>query len=342
MTDHIIDLRSDTVTKPTPAMRRAMADAEVGDDVYREDPTVARLEARAAEILGKPAALFVPTGSMGNTIAIKLHTHHGQEVVCDDKAHILDWELAMTAWFSGCLARPVPTPDGILSWPLIELALRAPGAFNASTALINIEHPHNMGGGTLYAIETIDEIAIRAHARNLKVHMDGARLFNAVARSGLAPARIVQNVDTIMTCLSKGLGAPVGSLLAGPVHVIEQARTYRKVLGGGMRQAGVLAAAGLVALEESPQRLFEDHENARLLAEAVGLDPASIQTNIIIFEINTDPAAFVAQLKEHSILASAIGGSFPGKSRIRLVTHYDVSRADCETAAHTLRTLLKS
>ena len=330
----MIDLRSDTVTKPTPAMRRAMAEAEVGDDVYREDPTVARLETRAAEILGKPAALFVPTGSMGNTIAIKLHTHHGQEVVCDDKAHILDWELAMTAWFSGCLARAVPTSNGILNWPIIEPALRTPGGFNAPTALISVEHPHNMGGGTMYAIDVLDDIATRVHARNLKVHMDGARLFNAVARSGLTPARIVQNVDTVTMCLSKGLGAPVGSLIAGSEHAMKQARIYRKLLGGGMRQVGVLAAAGLVALDESPPRLFQDHENARMLAEAVGLDPSTIQTNIVIFEIATDPAAFVSRLKDEGILASAIGGP-----RVRLVTHYDVSRADCERAALVLKHL---
>jgi threonine aldolase len=327
----MIDLRSDTVTKPTPAMRRAMAEAEVGDDVYREDPTVAKLEARAAELLGKPAALFVPTGSMGNAIAIKLHTHHGQEVICDDRAHILDWELAMTAWFSGCLARPVPTANGILSWQALEPYIKRPAPFNAHTAMINLEHPHNMGGGTLYAIEAIDEICQRAHASNLKVHMDGARLYNAVARTGLAPARIVQNVDTVMTCLSKGLGAPVGSLLAGPTDLIERARTHRKQLGGGMRQAGVLAAVGLVALEESPQKMHADHENARLLAEAVGLDPASIQTNIVIFEIRSSPQEFIAKLKAEGILASAIGGQ-----KLRLVTHYDVTRADCERAAQVL------
>lgn len=333
----MIDLRSDTVTKPTPAMRRAMAEAEVGDDVYREDPTVNALEARAAEILGKPAALFVPTGSMGNAIGIKLHTHHGQEVICDDKAHILDWELAMTAWFSGCLARPVPTRDGILSWSAIEPAIKNPGGFNAPTAMVNLEHPHNMGGGTLYAIEAIDEICERAHARDLKVHMDGARLFNAVARSGLAPSRIVANVDTVMTCLSKGLGAPVGSLLAGPADLITRARIHRKQLGGGMRQAGILAAAGLVALTESPQRMHDDHANARLLAEAVGLDPATIQTNIVIFEIRSNPAEFIARLQTEGIRASAIGGQ-----RIRLVTHYDVSRQDCERAAGVLSGLLRS
>ena len=334
MLDRPIDLRSDTVTRPTPAMRKAMAEAEVGDDVYREDPTVNRLEEKAAGLLGKEAALFVPTGSMGNAIAIKLHTHHGQEVICDDKAHILDWELSMTAWFSGCLARPIPRANGILNWNVIEPQIKKPGGFNAPTALVSLEHPHNMGGGTLYAIETIDDIATRAHARNLKVHMDAARLFNAVARSGLTPARIVEKVDTVMTCLSKGLGAPVGSILAGTKDAMAQARIYRKSLGGGMRQTGVLAAAGLVALEESPQKMFADHENARLLAQAVGVDPANVQTNIVIFEIETDPAAFIAALKAEGILASAIGGQ-----KIRLVTHYDVSKEDCERAAIVLSRL---
>ncbi|MEP6961166.1 MAG: GntG family PLP-dependent aldolase [Acidobacteriota bacterium] len=330
----MIDLRSDTVTQPTPAMRQAMATAEVGDDVYREDPTVNRLEERAAELLGKESALFVPTGSMGNTIAIKLHTHHGQEVLCDDKAHILDWELAMTAWFSGCVPRAIPTPHGILSWPQIAPQIKNPGGFSAPSAMVNLEHPHNMGGGSLYDIQSIDEIAAQAHAANLKIHMDGARLFNAVARTGLPPARIVKNVDTVMTCLSKGLGAPVGSLLAGPADQIARARIYRKHLGGGMRQSGILAAAGLVALEESPQKMFADHENARLLAEAAGLDPSTIQTNIVIFKIQTDPAAYLAALKAEGILASAIGGQ-----RIRFVTHYDVSKADCARAAAVIRKL---
>jgi threonine aldolase len=335
----MIDLRSDTVTRPTPAMRKAMAEAEVGDDVYREDPTVNRLEERAAEILGKEAALFVPTGSMGNTIAIKLHTHHGQEVICDDKAHVLDWELAMMAWFSGCVPRAIPTPDGILSWSVIEPNIRS-SHFAAPTAMVNLEHPHNMGGGTLYTLDAIDEICDRAHERGLKVHMDGARLFNAVAATGLDPARIVQKLDTIMTCLSKGLGAPVGSLLAGRRDAIEDARRYRKHLGGGMRQAGVLAAAGLVALEETPKRLAEDHANARMLAQrlanlrGVTIDPSKVCTNIVIFEVER-PAELCANLKENGVLASAIGGR-----RVRLVTHYDVSRADCERAAQLLEMIL--
>jgi threonine aldolase len=243
----------------------------------------------------------------------------------------------MTAWFSGCLARPIPTRHGILSWPLIEPVLRTSGAFNARTALVSLEHPHNMGGGTLYAVEAIDDICARAHAQGLKIHLDGARLYNAAIASGISPSRIVQNVDTVTMCLSKGLGAPVGSVIAGPAEAMERARTYRKLLGGGMRQAGVLAAAGLVALDESPAKLATDHQNARLLAEAVGLDPATIHTNIVIFEIASDPAAFIARLKEEGILASAIGGQ-----RIRFVTHYDVSRGDCERAARSAKRLLQN
>src|SRR5579871_1008618 len=267
--DRIIDLRSDTVTRPTAAMRRAMADAEVGDDVYGEDPTVNRLEQRAAEIMGKEAAVFVPTGTMGNTIGIKIHTQHGQEVICDHRAHILDWEMAMPAWFSGCLLRPVATSDGIMRWSDIEPMIRRADIDCAPTALISIEHPHNMGGGTLYPLDHLDLICDRAHERGLKVHIDGARIFNAVVAQGVSPERIVAKADTVMFCLSKGLGAPVGSILVGTADAIARGRLDRKRLGGGMRQAGVLAAAGLIALEEMPKRLSEDHANARLLAEAV-------------------------------------------------------------------------
>ena len=244
----MIDLRSDTVTKPTAAMRRAMAEAEVGDDVYGEDPTVNRLEQRAAEILGKEAALFVPTGTMGNTIAVKLSTEPGREVICEHRAHILDWELAMTAWFSGCLVRTVPTTNGVMSWDQIEPAIRMPAPLWAATALLAIEHPHNMGGGTLYEIADLDAICARAHERGLNVHLDGARIFNASVASGLAPARIAHGADTVMFCLSKGLAAPAGSILAGTRDAMAQGRLYRKRLGGGMRQAGVLAAAGLIAM----------------------------------------------------------------------------------------------
>lgn len=342
----MIDLRSDTVTKPTPAMRKAMAEAEVGDDVYREDPTVNRLEDRAAEILGKEAALFVPTGSMGNAIAIKLHTHHGMEVICDDKAHVLDWELAMMAWFSGCLARPVATPDGILSWAAIEPEIRAPGGFNAATGMINIEHPHNMGGGSLYSLEAIDEICSGALRCELKVHMDGARLFHAVTAMEIPADRLTQEADTVMTCLSKGLGAPVGSILAGNRDAMDRARRYRKNLGGGMRQAGVLAAAGLIALEESPKRLHEDHANAKWIAErvaempGVALDPAKVVTNIVIFDVASaklSPQRIVTGLRDEGVLASGVGGT-----RIRMVTHADVSHADCERAVAVLDRVMRA
>jgi threonine aldolase len=315
-----------------------MAEAEVGDDVYGEDPTVRKLEERVAEILGKPASLFLPSGTMGNTIGIKLHTRHGEEVVCDHRAHILDWEMSMTAWFSGCLARPVPTEDGVMKWSDIEPVVRSTTGFPSRTAMINIEHPHNMGGGTLFPIEGIDSICDRAHERGLKVHMDGARLFNAVAASGLSAARIVAKTDTVMFCLSKGLGAPVGSMLAGDDPTMAEARLYRKRLGGGMRQAGILAAPGLVALEGSLSHLSQDHSNAKMLAEYVGLDPAKIQTNIVIFDIaktGLTPADFLARLKEQGVLAGSIGGT-----RIRLVTHLDVSREDCVKAGEAIASLL--
>jgi threonine aldolase len=332
-----IDLRSDTVTKPSAKMRAAMAQAEVGDDVYGEDPTLNRLEARAAEVFQKPAALFVPTGTMGNVIGIKLHTNHGEEVICDARAHILDWELSMMAWFAGCLARPVPTADGILTWKQIAAALRPKGPHNAPTTLIALENTHNMSGGMVYPLETIDEICAEAHARGLKVHMDGARVFNAAEASQTTVARIARDVDSVMFCLSKGLGAPVGSLLVGTRAAIEQGRLYRKRLGGGMRQAGVLAAAGLVALEESPAALAADHANARYLAErlsslpAIKIDEQRVRTNIVIFDISplgVSTAEFRAGLKEKGILANGINAT-----HMRMVTHLDVSHKDCETAA---------
>ena len=340
----MIDLRSDTVTKPTAKMRAAMAAAEVGDDVYGEDPTVNRLEERAAEMCGKPAALFVPTGTMGNTIAIKLHTRHGEEVICDSRSHVMDWELSMMAWFSGCLARPVQTRNGILSWDQIQPVLRSRGPHNAPTTLISLEDTHNMAGGTVYPQDEIDKICAEAHARGLKVHMDGARMFNAASAAHTSVARIVRDVDTVMFCLSKGLGAPVGSMLAGSADAIAEARLYRKRLGGGMRQAGVLAAAGLIALHDSPRYLSQDHANARLLAEGlaglqgVRIDTASVQTNIVIFDISalgTTTAEFSGQLKEKGILANGINAT-----HMRMVTHLDVTREDCETAIEVTTELL--
>ncbi|WP_089408101.1 GntG family PLP-dependent aldolase [Granulicella rosea] len=330
-----IDLRSDTVTKPTPAMRRAMAEAEVGDDVYSEDPTINRLEARAAEIFGREAAIFVPTGTMGNQIAIRLHTRHGQEVICEARSHVLDWEMAMMAAFSGCQARTVAAPRGILTWQLIQPAIGAKIYYRAQTGLICLENTHNMAGGTVTPLPVFEEIWAGAKAAGLPLHLDGARVFNAAAALGLPVAKLTSGFDTVMFCLSKGLGAPVGSILVGSREAIAEARSVRKALGGGMRQAGILAAAGLIALEEMPARLHEDHSNARLLAEAVAgapgasIDLEAVQTNIVIFTLDAgDAPGFVAKLKQQGVLASAIN-----PTTVRFVTHYDVDRAACERAA---------
>lgn len=336
-----IDLRSDTVTRPTPEMRRAMAEAEVGDDVYGEDPTVNRLEQRAAEIFGKQAALFVPSGTMGNTIAIKLHTTHGQEVICEARAHVMDYELAMMAWFSGCLARPVFAPDGVLRWEHIEPRIRRHSPFWAPTSLIVLENTHNMAGGVVTPKEVMDEICDRAHELGIKVHLDGARIFNAATYLGVSVRALCEKCDTVMFCLSKGLGAPVGSMLVGSAEDIARARLYRKRLGGGMRQVGVLAAAGLIALEKMPHRLQEDHQNARLLAEeladapGIRLDPPRPQTNIVILDIGETGLSseeFCTRLRQRGVLASAAG-----PNRIRLVTHFDVDREACRMAAGIIR-----
>ena len=336
----MIDLRSDTVTKPTPAMRRAMAEAEVGDDVYGEDPTVNRLEARAAAIAGKEAAVFVPTGTMGNTVAVKMHTSHGQEVICEARSHVYNYELAMLAWFSGCVPRPLAAEDGILRWEQIKREIRPLGPHWAPTGLIEIENTHNMAGGTVYPLEEIDRICDGAHEQGLKVHMDGARVFNAAQALGVPVARIVQNVDSVMFCLSKALGAPVGSMLVGTSEAIARGRLYRKRLGGGMRQAGVLAAAGLVALEETPKILAEDHRNARLLAEGlaripgIALNPAAIQTNIVVFDVSGTgfaPAEFSARLKARGVLINGIN-----TRQMRAVTHFDVDRSECDAALEAI------
>jgi len=337
--DEIIDLRSDTVTKPTPAMRAAMAAAEVGDDVYGEDPTVNRLEREAAEVFGKEAAIFVPTGTMGNQIAIRLHTQHGQEVICESRAHVLDWEMATMAAFSGCMPRTVVAERGILTWDRIKQAIGPKLYFRARTGLICIENTHNMAGGTVTPLAILQEIWAGAREAGLPVHLDGARIFNAATALGTTVAELSAGFDTVMFCLSKGLGAPVGSMLVGSKAMIERARVFRKALGGGMRQAGVLAAAGLIALHEKPGRLHEDHANARLLAEAlaahssVEIDLCTVQTNIVIFTLRNggDAAALVAALKRKDVLASAIG-----PHAVRLVTHYDVDRAACERTASIL------
>jgi threonine aldolase len=336
---NFIDLRSDTVTKPSAAMRAAMAAAEVGDDVYGEDPTVNLLERRAAMVFGRPAALFVPTGTMGNQIAIRLHTQPGQEVIAESRAHILDWEMATAAVFSGCLIRAVPAEGGILTWKHIEPVIHPWGSLRASTGLIEIENTANLAGGRCTRLDILEEIWAGARERKLPTHLDGARIFNAATALGVDVVTLTRGFDTVMFCLSKGLGAPVGSMLTGTEEQMHRARVFRKALGGGMRQAGVLAAAGLLALEDGPRRLHEDHANAHLLAEAlantagVAIDLAAVETNIVIFRLTGElsAASLVAQLKARGILASAIG-----PDAIRLVTHLDVSRAQCIDAAHAL------
>jgi threonine aldolase len=348
MTKPMIDLRSDTVTKPTPAMRRAMAEAEVGDDVYGEDPTINRLQERAAEIFEKEAALFVPTGSMGNQIAIKLHTRPGTEVIIEERGHIFNYEMAAMSAISGTLARPVKSLDGsgILTWPEIEAAIHVGGAYYvAPTGLVALENSHNLAGGTLLSRARTEEIAARAHALGLPVHLDGARIFNAAVALGETVAALARPCDSVMFCLSKALGAPVGSMLLGPRDFIEEARRWRKLLGGGMRQAGVLAAAGLVALEETPKRLHEDQSNARRLAEGlaelpgVRIDPERVATNIVIFDVSgTGRKAdeICARLQERGVLASGFGQS------IRMVTHYDVSSEDIETTLGEICAILSN
>jgi len=335
-----IDLRSDTVTRPTAAMRRAMAEAEVGDDVYGEDPTVNRLEARAAEILGKEAALFVPTGTMGNTIGLKVNTEHGQEVICEGRSHILNYELSMIAWFTGCVPRAIPTEDGILTWQAIREQIRPLGPHAAPTGLVEVENTHNMAGGTIYPQDTLDEICEEAHKLGLPVHMDGARLFNAAAAMGQPVARIVKHVDTVMFCLSKALGAPAGSMLVGPKPLIDKGRLLRKRLGGGMRQSGILAAAGLIALEDMPAGLAADHANARFMAEGLAQIPGikverPPQTNIVFYDVTgtglTAPA-FSDRLKEKGVIMNA-----NNQARLRLLTHFDVDRAACAAALDAVR-----
>jgi threonine aldolase len=341
----LIDLRSDTVTRPTAKMREAMAAAEVGDDVYREDPTVNQLEARAAEMFGREAGLFLPTGSMGNQVAIRLHTDRGQEVVCEARAHVMDWEMGTTAVFSGCQLRTVWAERGILTWDSIKGSVYKRGGFRAPTGLICIENTHNMAGGTVMPVATGQEICEGAHELGLPVHLDGARIFNAAAALKVPVQELTHGFDTVMFCLSKGLGAPVGSMLVGTTEAMGRARDFRKALGGGMRQAGVLAAAGLIALEDGPARLSEDHANARLLAEAVAkhdvaeIDLGTVETNIVIFKLKTgrDAATFCAALKERGVLASAVA-----MRAVRFVTHLDVSKDACAKAAALAEELLAS
>jgi threonine aldolase len=336
----VVDLRSDTVTRPTAEMRRAMAEAEVGDDVYGEDPTVNRLEQRAAEIFGKEAALFVPTGCMGNLIAINVWTHHGDEVICEERSHVNLYELASMSAIAGCMPRIARGEDGILTWKQIEAVIRPKIYYDSQTALVCLENTHNVAGGTIYPTAQVAEICDRAHEAGLKVHLDGARIFNAAVALVEKVAEMTRKVDSVMFCLSKGLGAPVGSMIAGSKSFIEKGRIYRKMLGGGMRQAGIIAAAGLIALEKSPARLHVDHENARRLAEGVAripglaIDAAKVRTNIVIFDC-TKTGKTAVELCE-VLYKRGIWAQDTALYSVRFVTHCDVDRAGIERALTVL------
>jgi threonine aldolase len=341
----MIDLRSDTVTKPTPAMRRAMAEAEVGDDVYQEDPTVNRLQERAAEIFDKEAALYVPSGTMGNQICVKLHTRPGTEVVLEERSHIFNYEMGASAVLSGVTFRPVRGEDGILDWTSISGAIHSQSPYYVTlTSLITLENSHNMAGGAVMSLKAAKEICDGAHAAGLPVHLDGARIFNSALALKTTVAEVARPFDSVMFCLSKGLGAPVGSMIVGRKDFIEAARNWRKLLGGGMRQVGVLAAAGLIALEESPKVLEEDHAKAKRLAEGlselrgVKIDPERVQTNIVIFDISKTgmtTSRISAELKSRDVLANGINAR-----EMRMVTHYDVNREMIEDTLKTVREVI--
>ena len=335
--DNIVDLRSDTVTRPSDEMRQAMAAAEVGDDVYGEDPTVNKLQKRAAEIFDKEAALFVPTGCMGNLISIKLWTHHGNEVICEERSHVNLYELASMSAIAGCMPRAVRAgEDGIMTWSQVHAAIRPKIYYDSQTALVCLENTSNMAGGTVYPTNRIDEICEKAHFLGLKVHLDGARIFNAAAALNENVAPMTRHVDSVMFCLSKGLGAPVGSMIVGSKDFITRARVYRKMFGGGMRQVGVIAAAGFVALEKSPSRLHEDHENAQRLAQGITripglrINPASVRSNIVIFDCASSGMNAVEICD--ALYSRGVWTQETGPYSVRMVTHWNVNSSAIDRA----------
>lgn len=335
-----IDLRSDTVTKPTRAMREAMAHAEVGDDVIGIDPTVEKLQVRTAELLGKEAALFMPSGSMTNQIAIRLHCQPGDEFLCEADCHVYNYEQAAYAQLSGIAPRPVQGAAGILHVDQLRGLIRPENDHMVRTRLVCLENTHNRGSGSIQPLENVDAICQWASEHGLRTHLDGARLFNAVAATGVSAKRWSEGFDSVSVCFSKGLGAPVGSALAGSAEFIKRARRARKLFGGGMRQVGIIAAGALYALENHRARLPEDHQHAQLLAEAVrrspglSLDPDRVETNIVIFRIAPElgTAANFAKL----LSDRGIGVLTVGPQKIRMVTHLDVDRARIETACAAL------
>jgi threonine aldolase len=330
----MIDLRSDTLTRPTDAMRAAMAGAEVGDDVYGEDPTARRLEERVAELFGHEAALFTPTGSLANVLAVRSLVGVGQEVLCEASAHIARAELGAHGAITGLTMRTWTHHRGQIDLGAID-AMFAPdmGPFFVPTAAVSVENTHNFAGGAVLPLADLQALRAWAVPTGTKIHLDGARIWNAHVATGTPLREYGAVADVLAVCLSKGLGAPVGSLMVGSAAAIAEARIWRKRLGGGMRQTGILAAAGLHALDHHVERLADDHAHARLLAEACGLDPATVETNIVVVP-RTDAADFVAAAGEAGVRISAVG-----PRAVRLVTHLDVSRADAEQAASILAKL---
>jgi threonine aldolase len=341
MPEPIIDLRSDTVTKPSPEMRKAMAEAEVGDDVFIEDPTVNRLQNRAGEIFRREAALFVPSGTMGNLTCILAQTRPGQEVICEEAGHIYNYEMASMSAVAGVLPRVVRGEQGILTWEIVSKVIRPHIYYRPQTALISLENTHNMAGGTVYPTKQAHEICDKAHDAGISIHLDGARVFNAATYLNEDVAEMTKKFDSIQFCLSKGLGAPVGSMIVGSRDFIERCRSLRKMLGGGMRQVGVLAAAGLVALDNGPKRLHVDHENAKFLANelasvpGITLNPTKVQTNIVIFDVRKSGRSsgdILKTLAQRGVLAVPVDND-----KIRMVTHLDVDRNAVEKAANITR-----
>jgi threonine aldolase len=341
----MIDLRSDTVTKPSDAMRKAMARAEVGDDVYGEDPTVNRLQDMAAAMLGKKAALFVPSGTMANQLSIRIQTQSGQEVIVESRSHIVRYEQGAAGALSGVQLNWVTGERGLMTAEQIEAAIRPKDPYSIATALICLENTHNAGGGTIYPLSTIERIRAVAVHHSIPMHLDGARLFNAVAATTLPPASYAQNFETVSLCLSKGLGAPVGSLIVtNDPALIDKARRFRRMYGGAMRQAGILAAGGIYALEHNIGRLKEDHDNAKRLSRklqqipSVSINLQHVDTNIVIFDVvnhRLSAAALVAALKQEGVLINAIGGD-----SFRAVTHLDVSTKQIDEAAEIFARVL--
>ncbi len=337
MAASVIDLRSDTVTKPSPAMREAMARAEVGDDVYGEDPTVNRLQEMGAALVGKAAALFVPSGTMGNQLCVRAQAEPGREVIVDAHSHIVRYEQGAAGALAGVQLHWIAGMHGLLTAEQVEAAIRPKDPYTIQTALICLENTHNAGGGSVYSLERIRAIRAVADRHHLPMHLDGARLFNAVAASGVSAAEYARSFETVTFCLSKGLGAPAGSLIATDDRaLLERLRRFRRMYGGAMRQAGILAAAGMYALEHNVERLAQDHANAKRLAELIGkipcvvVDPTRVVTNILFFDIRTAGRTVpdvVAALKERGVLISPVGGT-----TCRAVTHLDVSADDIERA----------